>query len=199
MQRSASRRATCITLLCLPIVSGRETTEVAVPGCPRPALIVVSYGLEEALAQQIQLGTAKHLALQHLQTVDVPCDGTVAPGPCHPRFDCRIVVAQPLRTALSHREGAGGRAGEPGIQAVGLTGAHEVGTVPREADRLGEVSLLRHELRALMCVVRDTRLRTPQHEPGGPPRRELAVLGLRHDGQRVPGKPLAGSEPLGLP
>ena len=83
--------------------------------------------------------TAKHLALQHLQTVDVAFDGAIAPGQRHPSFDGGIVVAQSLRKTLQglHRTGRG--AGEPAIEALRLAGPHEVGKVPGQRDRLREL------------------------------------------------------------
>jgi hypothetical protein len=42
---------------------------------------------EEASGQQIEPGTAKHLALEHLQAVDVPFDGALTPGQRHRRLD----------------------------------------------------------------------------------------------------------------
>jgi hypothetical protein len=42
---------------------------------------------EEASTQQIQLGAAEPLALQHLQSVDVPLDRTVTPRQADPGLD----------------------------------------------------------------------------------------------------------------
>jgi hypothetical protein len=38
--------------------------------------------VEKAAAQQVELGAAEHLALQHLQPVDLSFDRTIAPGQC---------------------------------------------------------------------------------------------------------------------
>ena len=135
---------------------------------------------------------AKHLALEHLETINVAFDGTVAPGHGHPRFDGRIVVAQPLRKALQRRECTGRRAGEPAIETVRLAGPHEVRKVPGQRDGLRQLRLLGGELGELLFLVRGSGLRPSQHEPGRAPGGELAVLRLCHDGERLPWAPFPG-------
>lgn len=49
-----------------------------------------------------------------------------------------------------------------------------------------------------MFVVRGARLRTPEHEPGGPSRGQLTVLRLHHDRQALPRLWLPRSETLSL-
>jgi hypothetical protein len=52
----------------------------------------------------------------------------------------------------------------------------------------------------LLFLVRSPGRRPPEHEPGGPPRCEVAVLGFRDAGQRVQGRGrLAGGQPRRLP
>src|SRR5262245_24925470 len=58
--------------------------------CPRGL-----HALEESLAQQIQVGPAKHLSFQHFQAVDMSLNGAVAPRERHPSLDRGMVVAQP--------------------------------------------------------------------------------------------------------
>ena len=60
---------------------------------------------EKALLEQIEFGTAKHLALQHLEAVDMAFDRAVTPGQGNPGFDGLIVIAQPLRKPLQGPEG----------------------------------------------------------------------------------------------
>jgi hypothetical protein len=101
---------------------------------------------QETTAQEIETCPAKHLPLQHFQPRDVAFNGAVAPRKGDPSLDCRIVVTEPLREALHSRQCARRRTGEPAIQAVRLAGAHEVGELPRQGDRLREIRLLRREL-----------------------------------------------------
>ena len=64
------------------------------------AIIPVLRRQEKALLEQIEFGTAKHLALQHLEAVDVAFDRAVTPGQGDPGFDRVIVVAQPFGKPL---------------------------------------------------------------------------------------------------
>jgi hypothetical protein len=41
----------------------------------------------KAVAQEIEVGAAKHLALEHLEAVDMPLHGAIAPGHGYSRFD----------------------------------------------------------------------------------------------------------------
>src|SRR5215510_11116835 len=84
---------------------------------------------QEAVLQEIEVCTAKHLPLQHFEAIDVAFDGAVAPGQREPCFDGGIVVAQPLRKALQGRPRTGRGAGEPAIEALRLAGPYEVGKV----------------------------------------------------------------------
>jgi hypothetical protein len=142
----------------------------------------------------------KHLAFQHLQAIDLAFDGAVTPWDGHPGCDRRIVVTEALRKTPQglHRTGPG--ALEPASKAVGLAGTHEVRKVPGQRDGLCERRLLCGELGELLFLVRRPGLRPPPHEPGGPSRREVAVLGFRDDRERVRGRGRwAGSQPLRLP
>jgi hypothetical protein len=145
-------------------------------------LLRLAWRQQETTAQEIETCPAKHLPLQHFQPRDVTFDGAVAPRKGDPGLDCRIVVTEPLCEALHSRQCARCRTGKPAIQAVGLAGAHEVSELPRQGDRLREISLLRRELCQVVFVVSDTRLWTPQHELGGMPRGEVAVLRLCDEG-----------------
>ena len=46
----------------------------------------VSRGQQEAAAQEIEARAAKHLALEHFETIDVPFHGTRTPGQRHLRL-----------------------------------------------------------------------------------------------------------------
>ena len=62
------------------------------------------------------------------------------------------------------------------------------------------IHLLRGQLHQLLFLVRSPGLRPPEHEPGGPPWGEVAVLGFRDDGKQVRHRSrLVGCEPLRLP
>src|SRR5215470_5119456 len=88
----------------------------------------------KAVAQEIEVGAAKHLALEHLKAVDMPLHGAIAPGHGYSRFDSGIGSAQPLRTTLQ---------GRPSAAAVGVSRARghpastacdsPVGTAPARA------------------------------------------------------------------
>jgi hypothetical protein len=53
--------------------------------------------------------------------------------------------------------------------------AHELRAVPGQRDGLGQGRLLGRQLRPLLFILRAPRLRPPPHEPGGAPRRKVAV------------------------
>jgi len=160
--------------------------------------LCVAWRQQETPAKAIETGPATHLPLQHVQSRDVAFDGAVAPRKCAPGLDCRIGVTAPLCEVLHSGQCARRRPGEPAIQAGGLAGAHEVSELPRQGDRLRESSLWRRELCQVVFVVSDTRLWTPQHQPGGMPRGELAVLRLCDEGPCLPRRSWPGRESLGL-
>jgi hypothetical protein len=154
----------------------------------------------EAVLQEIEVCMATPLPLQHGEAIEVACDGAVAPGQREPCFDGGIVVAQPLRKALPGRPRPGRGAGAPAIEALRLAGPPEVGKVPGQPDRRSQLRLRRGALCPLLCLGWRPGLRTPEHEPGGPRRGELAVLGLRDDGQRGRHRAgWAGCQPRRLP
>ena len=62
--------------------------------------------------------TAKHLALQHLQTVDVALDGAVAPGQSEPRGDSGQVLLQPAGEAGQRVDATVGGRCDPGLQVT---------------------------------------------------------------------------------
>ena len=62
-----------------------------------------SRGQQEATAEEIEVRPAKHLAFQHLETVNVPLDWTGTPGEGHPGFDRRVVLIQSCGEATQGR------------------------------------------------------------------------------------------------
>jgi len=113
---------------------------------------LVSWGEQEAAAEEIEVCPAKHLALQHFQPVDMALDGTVAPGQRHPRFDRLIVVPEPCGKAAQGLQRTGGGAPQPRIEVLGLALAHELREVLRQVDRLSHRGILRVELGELLCL-----------------------------------------------
>src|SRR5262249_52002642 len=120
---------------------------------------------QEAAAQEIEVGAAKHLAFHHFQPVDVPLDRAGTPGQGDAGFDRLIVLAEPARKALQGLERTGSRALQPGIEALRLALAHEVGKVLREVDRLRHRGMLLPELGELLRFGRGALGLTPQHQP----------------------------------
>jgi hypothetical protein len=72
--------------------------------------LCLAWGPYTTAAEAIEMRAAKHVALQHLQPVDVAF-GAVAPGHRHPGLDRRIVVTQSWRKTPQgrHRTGRGAR------------------------------------------------------------------------------------------
>ena len=55
----------------------------------------LSWSQHEAVAEEIEACAAKHLALHHLQAIDMAFHRARTPGPCHARFDRVVVLIQP--------------------------------------------------------------------------------------------------------
>jgi len=53
---------------------------------------LVSWGEQEAAVEEIEVGPAKHLALEHLEAIDMALDRAIGPGHGHPSFDGVIVL-----------------------------------------------------------------------------------------------------------
>src|SRR6266571_3893871 len=73
-------------------------------------------GQHEAATEEIEARAAKHLALEHFQTVDVSLDRAATPGERHTRFDRRVLLVQPQGKASQGLQRTGGRALQPGIE-----------------------------------------------------------------------------------
>ena len=97
--------------------------------------------------EQIEVGTAKHLALERFQAIHMALHRAVTPGSRHAGFDRVIIVAQPLCKPLQGYQGTLRPPGQPGIQLLCLPLAHELGKILGERDGVGELGILRHELR----------------------------------------------------
>jgi hypothetical protein len=103
----------------------------------------LTWGQHEAAAEEIETRSPKHLALQHLQTVDVSLDRAATPGQRHPGFDRRIILVESGSKALQGLQRTGGRAREPRIELRRLPLADQSGKVLRQVDGLGDLGRLR--------------------------------------------------------
>ena len=92
----------------------------------------------------------KHMALEHLQAVDVPLHGASTPGQGHPGFDRRIVLIQSQGKAANRLRRTGSCALEPGIKRLRLALTDQGGKILRQRDRLGDLGRLHMELGELL-------------------------------------------------
>jgi len=144
----------------------------------------------ETLLEQPETGAAKHLALEQFQACDMPLHGPVAPGQGESGFDGVIIVSEPFGKALQGYNGTLRDPGQPGIQLRALTLAYEVGTVLRQRDGLSHFGMLRAPLGELLRFLRVTLLGTPYDQPGRLAGRQQLVVGLGHDREGRPRRPL---------
>ena len=114
---------------------------------------LVSWGEQEAAVEEIEVGPAKHLALEHLEAIDMALDRAIGPGHGHTRFDGVIVLVEPFGKALQGLQRTGGSPLQPRIEALGLALAYQGGKVLREVDRLGHLRILRVELGELVVYL----------------------------------------------
>src|SRR5229473_2046046 len=161
-------------------------------GFPRPGRP------QEAVAQEIQVRAAKHLPLQHFQTVDVALDRPGTPRQGDAGFDRLIVVAEPGRKALHGLQGTGGCTREPRIELVRLPLAYQRGKVLREVDRLSDLGLLGPQLGQLLRLSPSALLLTAEDEPRRPAGRQGLGDRLCHHRQELAPALAAGWEALGL-
>ena len=105
-------------------------------------LLLTAWSTDKAALKEIEARTAKHLALQHLQAIDVPFHGACAPGQGDPRFDRGLVLVQPGGEASQglHRTGRGTL--QPGIKRLGLPLAYELRKLLGEINGLRDLRLL---------------------------------------------------------
>src|SRR6266568_1617792 len=72
----------------------------------------------KAAAEESKVRAAEHLTLEHLQTIAVPLDRAGAPGESDTGFDRGVVLREPGGEAAYGLHRTGGRALEPGIEAL---------------------------------------------------------------------------------
>ena len=65
-----------------------------------PTPLALSWSEHEAPLEELETGTAKHLAFEQFQTRNMPLHWPSAPRQGEPRFDGVIIISEPFRTAL---------------------------------------------------------------------------------------------------
>src|SRR5262249_30612413 len=65
---------------------------------------------QEAAAQEIEVGAAKHLPLQHVEAIEMALDRPATPGQRAPGFDGLVVVIEPRGEAAHSVQCTAGRA-----------------------------------------------------------------------------------------
>jgi hypothetical protein len=139
-----------------------------------------SRGEQEAAGEEIEVGPAIHLALQHFQAIDMALDRPIAPGHGDPSLNGVVVLVEPLGKVAQGLQRTAGRALEPRIELRRLPLADQSGKVLRQVNGLGDRGRLRVELGELLDLsCRAFRL-TPQDEPGGAARCEGLARGFSH-------------------
>jgi hypothetical protein len=129
---------------------------------------------EKALLEQIEFGTAKHLAFEHFQADHMALHRAGPPGQGDPGFDGVIVVAESLCKPLQGHEGTLRRPGVPGIKLVRLSLAHEPGKVLGSGDGGSHLGMLGFQLGELGGLVFILLLWSPQDQPSRPAGGEVA-------------------------
>jgi hypothetical protein len=147
---------------------------------------------QKASGQQIEPRSAKHLALEQLQAVDLAFDGALTPGQGHGGLDGGPVGPKPFGKASERGEGALGGTHEPRFELGRLALADEGGEVLRECHRLCQFRQLPGQLRQLVVILRRRPLRRTEDQPDGPTRGEQAPWRLRHCRQRLIATALVG-------
>jgi hypothetical protein len=95
-----------------------------------------SYRREEASGQEIEAGPAAHLALEHLQAIDLAFDRSLTPGQRHRRLDGGHIRSEPSDKTPEGREGARGGTSQPGFELGRLALADQASKVLRQRHRL---------------------------------------------------------------
>jgi hypothetical protein len=114
---------------------------------------------EEASGEEIELGAAEYLALEHLEAIDLAFDWALAPGQGHGGLDGGQVRPEPFGEASEGREGALGGTCQPWLQLGGLALADEGGEVLGERHGFRQLWRLRGQLRQLVTILRCRPLR----------------------------------------
>jgi hypothetical protein len=107
-------------------------------GTPPPT----SWRVHKAATQEIEARAPDHLALEHLEAIDMPLHRARTLREGHTSFDGVVVLLEPLGKALHGLQRASGRALQPRIEAFGLPLARECRKVLGQVDGFGHVGLL---------------------------------------------------------
>src|SRR5918997_4647621 len=97
---------------------------------------------EKTSGQQIERGAAEHLALEHLQTINLPFDGALTPGQGDGGLNGAVVRTQSFRKAPEGRQGARGGTAQPGVELGRLALPDQAGEVLRQRDGLRQFRCL---------------------------------------------------------
>ena len=154
---------------------------------------------EKALLEQIEFSTAKHLAFEPLQAIDLAFHRPITPRQGHPSLHRFIVFTKPCGEALKHSQRPLDRPCQPGIESSGGPLAHQLGKVLGEVDGFRDLCMRRMELHEYRLIVWRSPLRAPEDEPGRLADRERRMHSLRDDRQRPLASPLPWGQPLRLP
>src|SRR5215475_12445068 len=94
------------------------------------SLVVHAFrGQQQAPTQQIKLGAAEHLALEHLQPIDVTLDRAITPRQRDAGFDGVVIFPQPFRKPLKRLQHARRGTLQPWIELLRLSVAHQLGKI----------------------------------------------------------------------
>ena len=158
----------------------------------------MSWGQQEAAAEEIEPRPSKHLAFQHLEAIDVSLHGARTPGQGHPGFDRRIVVPQPLGKAPKHPKRTLRGALQPGIELRPLALADELDKVFREGNGIRQFARLGAQPGQLLGLDRRALVRTSPHQPCRPTGRERRRPRVTDGHQGLASQALARGRRLGL-
>jgi len=111
--------------------------------------------------QQIEMRTAKHLALAHLQAIDLALHRPMTPRQGHPSLHGLIVVTKPWGEALKRSQRTLDRPCQPGVESGGGPLAHQLGKVVREFDGFRDLCMLGLDLHEYGLVVWRSPLQAP--------------------------------------
>jgi len=130
---------------------------------------------EEASGEEIETCPAKHLALQHLQTIDLAFNRSLTPRQRHRRLDGGHVRSEPFGKAPEGREGARGGTYQLWFELGRLTLADQAGKVLRQRHGLCQRGELRGELRQQLVGLLRALIRRAEDQPRRAPGGEWAV------------------------
>jgi hypothetical protein len=125
---------------------------------------------ENAAGQPIKPGSAIPVPVQHLQPIDLACNGALTPGPGYGG----PVGPKSFGEVLEGREGARSGAHQPRLQLGWRALAGPASTVRRECHRRCPLGRQRGQRRQLGVIVSRGACGRAEDQPGGPTRREPA-------------------------